>query len=156
MKIRTIRQWLLPTLLVCSAFPVAAFGITLGQVDNFEDGTTNGWIDGLGGNTTNINTGGPAGVNDNYLQVSSGSFGGQTRMVVFNQSQWLGNYVTVGVAAVSMDLRRFGGSSSIPIRIAIRESSGGGGTPGYASTPEFFCLTMDNGTTRCFLCLREV
>src|ERR1043166_6927501 len=35
-----------------------------------------------------------------------------------------------------MDLRNFG-SIALPIRIAIREGTGGSGTPGYASTTAF-------------------
>jgi hypothetical protein len=121
---------------VLALSPALALGISLGQVDDFEDGTTASWTDGVNGNTANITTGGPAGANDNYLQISSGSFGGQSRMTVFNRSQWVGNYLAAGVTAISMDLRNFG-SSAIPIRIAIREGTGGSSTPGYASTTAF-------------------
>ena len=81
-------------------------------------------------------TGGPGGVNDKYLQVSSGTFGGSARLITFNRTQWTGNYITAGVAGISMDLRNFG-SSLIPIRIAIREGTGGATTPGYASAVAF-------------------
>src|SRR5438132_13125182 len=96
--------------------PSIALGITLGQVDNFEDGTTQGWGDPAG-NSINIATGGPTGVNDNFLQVSSGTFGGASKLITFNQSQWVGNYLSAGVSSISMDLKNLG-SSTIPIRIA--------------------------------------
>lgn len=114
-----------------------AYGITSGQIDDFQDGATEAWTDGSGGsNVANISSDGPAGLNDHYLQVSSGSFGGAARMLTFNTSQWLGNYVAAGVSGVRMDLKNFG-SSAIPIHIAIREGNGTSGTPGYASSIAF-------------------
>lgn len=73
------------------------------------------------------------------MQVVSGSFGGNSRLVTFNDAQWLGNYLGAGVNAVSMNLRNFG-PSAIPIRIAIREGSLGSGTPGYCSVTPYLLL----------------
>jgi len=117
------------------SLPRISSAITLGQTDTFQDGTTDGWGDPAG-NSSNISSGGPAGTGDRYMQVVSGSFGGSSRMVTFNDSQWLGNYLGAGVTQIKMDLRNFG-SSAIPIRIAIRESSSGSGTPGYCSVTPF-------------------
>src|SRR5437870_4753331 len=125
---------ILSAAIIC-LLPAAAFGITAGQVDNFQDGTTDNWGDPAG-NSLNIATGGPAGAGDRYMQVSSGTFGGGPRLITFNQSQWIGNYVSAGVSGVSMDLKNFG-PSTIPIRIAIREGTGGSFTPGYSSTVAF-------------------
>ena len=123
-------------LIVCS-LPSNTWAISASQTDDFENGTTLSWTDGSGGaNVANITTGGPAGANDNYLQISSGSFCGSARLVTFNQSQWVGNYAGAGVSQIAMDLKNLG-SSTIPIRIAIREGTGGSGTPGYASTTGF-------------------
>ncbi len=119
---------------ILAAGPPLAFGISPGQTDNFEDGTTQGWNPGT--TAVNISSGGPAGINDNYLQVSAGSFGGSARLVTFNQTQWLGNYLAAGVTGITLDLRNFG-SNALPIRIAIREGAGGSTTPGYASTVPF-------------------
>jgi hypothetical protein len=118
--------------------PSLAFAITAGQVDNFTGTTTDNWTDGhlTGANVANITTGGPAGANDHYLQVSSGTFGGDTRLITFNQTQWIGNYVTAKVVGVKMDLKNFG-TAALPIRIAIREGTAGQTVPGYASTTAF-------------------
>jgi hypothetical protein len=117
------------------ARPQVSSAVTLGQKDTFQNGTTDGWVDNAA-NTTTITDGGPAGPGDHYLQVVSGSFGGGSRMTAYNQAQWVGNFVSAGVSGVAMDLRNFG-SSTLPIRIAIREGTGSSGTPGYASTTAF-------------------
>jgi hypothetical protein len=120
--------------------PSLAFAITAGQVDNFEDGTTDHWTDGHGGdNVANITTGGPAGTNDNYLQVLSGTFGVEPRLITFNQTQWIGSYSAAKVVGLKMDLKNFG-ASALPIRIAIREGTAGATVAGYASTTAFSLL----------------
>jgi hypothetical protein len=117
--------------------PASLFAVTAGQVDTFQTGTTAGWTDGHGGdNVANVATGGPAGTGDRYLQVSSGSFDSESHLITFNQSQWLGNYVSTKVVGLKLDLKNFG-TASLPIRIAIREGSAGSATPGYSSTTAF-------------------
>src|SRR5262249_18278751 len=130
---------------VCSAYVLPAcflltiagpcFGITLGQIDTFQEGTTQGWVDPAF-NTSNIANNGPAGAGDHYLQIVSGTFGGGVRLTAFNRAQWLGNYISAGATGISMDLRNFG-PNALPIRIAIREGTGNSLTPGYASTVAF-------------------
>jgi hypothetical protein len=110
--------------------------VSFPQADNFQDGTTQNWTDGAGNNASNIGTGGPAGAGDRYLQVVSGAFGGGPRLVVFNESQWVGNFSSKGITGISMSLQNFSGGT-LPIRIAIREAFGGSGTPGYASSVPF-------------------
>ena len=64
-----------------------ASGAVIGQVDNFEDGTTQGWVVGLLGAPSpappqNIPNGGPLGAGDNYLQLTSvGGSGAGNRLV---------------------------------------------------------------------------
>ncbi len=100
--------------------------ITGGQVDDFEDGTTQQWSEG--GPTTNapinISTGGPAGTNDNYLQNdSSGSGRGGSRMVMFNSNiRWGGNYTSAGILAITCDVRV--STNTLNLRVAM-EGSGG-------------------------------
>jgi len=120
---------------IVTTTPSLVFGVSLGQIDNFQDGTTQGWGDNAQ-ISVNITNGAPAGANDHYLQVSSGTFGGGQRLVTFNRSQWTGNYVAAGVTGLTMDLRNFG-PSLMPIRIVIREGTGGSGTPGYSSITAF-------------------
>src|SRR6188768_3273056 len=54
-----------------------AYALSIGMVDTFEDGTVQNWTVNLLGMgvsqapPVNVPTGGPAGVNDNYLLLSS-------------------------------------------------------------------------------------
>jgi hypothetical protein len=106
--------------------------VTLGQVDDFEDGTVMGWIEGAisPDPPTNQPNGGPAGAGDNYLlNNSSGIFGAGGRLVMFNQTQWAGNYPAAGVTRIDLQMANFG-AATLHMRIAIQ---GGAGTR-YAST----------------------
>ena len=115
--------------------PAQVFGIVQGHVDDFEDGTIDGWSDRHVDNTVNIPDGGPRGVGDHYLQLTSGT-GGSDRMAMINTASWLNDFVAADVTGLTMDLKNFG-TSSLPIRIAIRESSGGPSTPGYVTTQAY-------------------
>jgi hypothetical protein len=110
----------------------SAHAVTGGQLDNFEDATDQGWSSG---NTaaTNIATGGPAGLNDNYLQVnSSGSGSAGGRLVVFNTTQWAGDYTPI--TSVAMDFKN-GTAVAMPMRIALKPFTGN--SPGYVSSTAF-------------------
>ena len=101
-------------LLSMSSLPVGA--VVIGQVDNFEDGTTQNWTVGLLGAPNpalpqNVGTGGPAGAGDNYLLLTSiGGFGAGSRMTVINPVQWGGDYLATGVNLISMDVKNLGGT----------------------------------------------
>lgn len=129
--------WHKSTVLLCLALipvagPFAAYGLTLGQIDDFQDGTTDGWTTGHS-TPANIATGGPAGAGDRYMQVvSSGGFGTDSRLVVFNNSQWLGDYISAGITSVEMYLANFG-TQTLSMRLAFFESSG----VGYSATTAF-------------------
>ncbi len=112
----------------------SAFGVVIGQNDTFQDGLDN-WQGGVGGFAV-APTGGPAGAGDQYLQLSSGASPLPPRMTGFNDSQWLGNFTAAGVTAVAMDLLN-SGTTSLSMRVAIREGTGSSTTPGYASTTPF-------------------
>ncbi|MEO8400118.1 MAG: hypothetical protein ABI550_09960, partial [Ignavibacteriaceae bacterium] len=96
------------------------------QVDNFQDGTTHGWQSG-GSNPNppvNVADGGPEGTGDSYLSISSnGSSGPGGKLVVFNKSQWLGDYTSADVKAISMFVNNLG-NTDISLRVLLR---GGGG-----------------------------
>jgi len=96
------------------------------QVDNFEDGTTQGWGSGIPNLTppANITTGGPTGTDDNYLKVTSnGGSGSGSKLVVMNSTQWIGDYITAGVTSVSMNIKNFG-ATTLNMRIVL-EGPGG-------------------------------
>lgn len=85
--------WLL--LLAC---PGLAGAFPLGNLDDFEDGTTENWVVGLLGMVhpappINIANGGPDGDGDNYLRLTSvaGAAAG-SRLVIINEDQWAGDY----------------------------------------------------------------
>ena len=97
--------------------------ITLGQVDDFEDGTVMGW--GGGTTITNQANGGPLGAGDNFLQVQSfGGIGGGSRWAAFNDLQWTGNYLAAGVTAVSLHMRNLG-NNPLDIRLVAFDFTGG-------------------------------
>ena len=134
--IKTV-TWLGLTLLGAIAPTLVQGQIVLGQVNTFTDGTTDGWTDGNSpANSVNVATGGPNGLNDRYLQISSGTFGGHAKLISFNDTQWTGNYTAAGVSFIGMQLRNFG-TSTLPIRIAIDNSGHTPSIPGYASTVPF-------------------
>jgi len=123
-------------ILVCTAVPVSAFGITPSQIDAFQDGAVGNWSGGGSGSPVNVATGGPTGAGDKFLQIASGATPLPPRLLMFNQSQWTGDFVAAGVTQVAMDLLNTG-ASTLPIRITIREGTGGSTTPGYSSTTPF-------------------
>jgi hypothetical protein len=116
--------------------------VVLGQVDDFQNGTAQGWSNGVDPDPVNVPSGGPAGATDAFLQVSSGTLGGGPRLITFNDAQWIGNYASAHVNEISMDLKDLG-SQTLSMRIAMRATNGNSGTPGYASTTAF-SLPADN------------
>ena len=104
-----------------------ALAIALGQVDDFEDGTTAGWSVGTPSPNppTNVTSDGPAGVDDSFLRLTSiGSGGPGSRLISFNRNQWTGDYITTGVAAIALDLRN-SGTSPLKIRVSLQGSNSG-------------------------------
>lgn len=120
-----IRLTVLVGILALMAAP--GFAISVGQLDDFEDGTTQSWANGgVSPNPpTNQTSGGPGGAGDNYLQeTSSGGAGAGSRPVVLNRSaNWTGDYATAGVDIVELDLRNEG-TGNLTIRVAL-EGTGG-------------------------------
>lgn len=108
--------WLLAT-------PASA--ITLGQVDNFQNGTLQGWSGGAGGGGALVNrpNGGPAGAGDRYLEVDSNGFA----LGTFNTIQWSGNYAAAGVSSVRFNLNN-AGPAAVSLRVMIF-------TPGCEGAP---------------------
>ncbi len=102
-----------------------AFGqITVGQTDDFQDGTTQDWRNGRDtDDVSNVATGGPDGAGDRYLQVvADGSFIAG-RLAVFNTEQWSGDFTAAGVARVTLDVNNTG-ANDLVLRLWI-EGAGG-------------------------------
>ncbi|MFN3166724.1 MAG: PEP-CTERM sorting domain-containing protein [Phycisphaeraceae bacterium] len=118
--------------LACMIAP-AAGAISLGQVDDFQDGTTQGWVSGTSNPNPPINVtdAGPAGVGDHALQVTANGTGGAGgKLVVFNELQWLGDYNAQGITAIRFDANNVG-SNNVSLGFSINSGS---------------ALTADTGT----------
>jgi hypothetical protein len=118
----------------------------LGQVDTFENNTSQGWMIGnpLARNPpvtdpftppAIVPTGGPAGAGDHFLLLTADDVRAGGRLTVFNRQQWAGNFLSAGVNAVELELKNFG-TTNLSIRIAIKAGIGIG-SPGYSSTVPF-------------------
>jgi len=89
------------------AMPLTTQAVTLGQIDDFQDGTAQNWQTGVGPVGT-VADGGPSGIGDHYLRaISSGGFRSDSRLTVFNTSQWQGDYIDAGITTITMDLNNF-------------------------------------------------
>ncbi|WP_111683944.1 T9SS type A sorting domain-containing protein [Winogradskyella tangerina] len=111
------------------SFSLLSAQVTLNQVDDFQDGTTQQWRIGGAGNATdgpvNIPNGGPAGAGDNCLQYTSNGNSGMvaSKMVFFSQNQqWSGDFISEGVDQITMNVRVQ--TTALNLRIAMQ----GGGT----------------------------
>lgn len=96
--------------------------ITFGQLDDFQDGTTMGWVEGpiTPNPPTNIPNGGPNGAGDAFLQnISSGGFGAGSKQIMFNQTQWIGDYGTAHVTRIS-GMMANPGATDLHMRVAIQ------------------------------------
>lgn len=100
--------------------PAGTPTIALGQVDDFQDGTTMGWQSG--GDNPNppvqVSDGGPAGAGDGYLLIrGSGVDDSGGKITAFNTEQWRGDYIGEGVTMITADLKNF---SDVPLEIRLR------------------------------------
>jgi hypothetical protein len=128
---RVPNRLILMTLLVGGfILPPLAFAVTVGQIDTFEDGTTQNWIVGLLGAPhpappMNVSSSGRGGINDHYMQLTAlGGTGAGNRLAVINVSQWAGNYITAGINAIRMDLDNLG-TTGLYLRVLFGDPLGG-------------------------------
>src|SRR5205085_348091 len=72
----------------------------------------------------NVATGGPAGLNDNFMRLTSngGSAGG--KLVVFNSNQWTGNYTAAGVTGIQMMVNNVG-NTNLVLRLILDNATVG-------------------------------
>ena len=119
-----VRSTLLLSLLLGAT---SANAISLGQVDTFSDGFPAGWTEG--GPSPNqpevINDGGPNGAGDDWLQnIATGEMRAGGAQIMFNFSQWAGDYNAAGVTMITASMANFG-PTELSMRIAME---GGNGT----------------------------
>jgi hypothetical protein len=123
-------RWILTVLVlaICILQPALAPAVTIGQTDNFEDGTTQNWVVGLLGAVppvppANVATGGPAGDGDNYLLLTSVAdlvTSPGNRLVVINETQWTGNYLSAGFNFITMDVNNLG-TTDLVLRLRVED-----------------------------------
>jgi hypothetical protein len=115
--------------------------VALGQVDDFEDGTTENWRSGVGtppnpNPPVNVADGGPLGSGDAYMLVrSNGTAFSGGKLTVINSLQWSGNYTAAGVTRVSADLNNLGATNLSLRLLVMRELLQGGQTFTTAAVP---------------------
>jgi hypothetical protein len=119
---------------LAAGFASPALAVVVGQTDTFTTGTQN-WATGASGNPFVVADGGPGGVGDQFLQLISDGSGPSGRLIEFNRSQWLGDYIAAGVTSIAMDVTDLG-STPLTIRIAMKDSTSISGS-GYSSTTGF-------------------
>ena len=112
-------------LAVCLLQPAVGSAVTLGQIDDFQDGTTKNWSIGGAVPTealpVNVPTGGPAGDGDAYLRLTAlgnGSPNVGSRLSVFNNAQWTGNYLAAGVNTITMSVNNLG-TTDLSLRLVL-------------------------------------
>lgn len=122
----------------CAALSVALCATTaratptINEGNDFEMGTLQGWTNGTGApEPVNVSTGGNP---DRFLRVTAtGQQAAGGHLVAYNRSnRWTGNYKSVNVGAVTIDLKNFG-ATPLSMRLAFRES----GATWYAATTSF-------------------
>jgi hypothetical protein len=116
-------------ILILALTASTAWAVPVG-IDDFEDGTTEGWHVGDPGHPAppvNVSTGGPAGAGDAFLQLTStGGVGPGSKLSVLNMSQWTGDFT--GVPAIGMDVNNLG-ATELVLRLLFVNFPDGGGPP---------------------------
>jgi hypothetical protein len=118
--------WLAWGIALCS-ISAPARAVTLGQIDDFEDGTTQNWSVGFPhpAPPQNIPGGGPGGADDSWmLLTSTGGDGPGSRLAVMNDAQWAGDYPSAGIGAIGMHLHNLS-MSDLHIRLLFEDAGGG-------------------------------
>jgi hypothetical protein len=124
---RTLALAALVAALVASAPQARA--VSLGQIDTFNDGTTDNWTVAASGSPhpapPHVVGGGAGGAADDYLVLTSvGGFGPGSRLVTLNSTQWTGNYTAAGITGIEMDVRNLG-TASLNLRLLFEDATGG-------------------------------
>jgi hypothetical protein len=99
---------------VAAAAHAAARGAAL-HVDDFQSGTILGWAGGA--SPVLVNDGGPAGVGDKFLSISTPANG---HLATFNDgTAWTGNLTSIGATQIKVDLMSPAASAPLPTRVVL-------------------------------------
>jgi len=128
-------------LLLLGFSPGLAWGLSIGQQDTFQDGTTNGWSVSLLDmfNPTppaNVATGGPGGAGDSFLLITAVAGSGPGNLLsAINIRQWTGDFIVAGITGIRMDLNNLG-SGDLSLRLLLSDAAGGAPTnAGFSTVP---------------------
>jgi hypothetical protein len=139
---------LILSLLLMSSISIAQ--IVANQVDDFEDGTPQGWT--IGSSTlagiliTTPADGGPDGAGDGYFSYTTtgSSNGGGSKCLVYSRNaQWSGDFGGQGVVAIKLDVRATSGDVTLRIGLADQDSNSFPVTQMVTTTP--VVITADSG-----------
>ena len=91
------------------------------QTDDFQSGNTEGWLGNLFAPPTLQPTGGPAGLDDAFLLVSSAPAPGPGSSLATHNSgtNWAGDYASVSAGSVTVDLMNPVDSPSLEMRLVL-------------------------------------
>lgn len=105
-----MRIWIATTTLALGVSGLATAQVSMSNFDDFEDGTTQNWTNGLmTSDVSQVPDGGPDGAGDGYLQViGNGGVGAGSVPAALNATQWAGDYLIEGIARITLDMANFG------------------------------------------------
>ena len=126
-----LRYYALALLLSALAPFHPAQGLTIGQIDNFESGTLEGWGPGDPGNLNPPRLGPICGRSgclpgtDQYLLVLGNGIAALPGSAVLaaNSAQWAGDYVGAGITELAMWVNNLG-TRDLNLRLAIESTNG--------------------------------
>jgi hypothetical protein len=104
--------------------PVVCSAVVVGQVDDFEDGTTQDWQSGASNpnGPVNVATGGPAGAGDSFLRLTSNGSGSGGKLAAFCIDQWAGDYLTENVNSIQMQVKNLG-ATNLVLRLILENEA---------------------------------
>lgn len=102
----------------CVLWCNVALPVQFGQIDQFEDGNTSGWTKGFSSTIPPTVVAGDS----HFLRTeSTGTFGADSKMTIFNQTQWTGNYNAAAVDRITFDVRNDSANGQLLyVRLALR------------------------------------
>ncbi len=116
----------IPAIARCALAIIIATGtssaVTLFQVDDFSNGTA-GWVEGNPSPNPPIATGIGTDGSAFLRNDSSGGNGPGSRMAMFNDLQWAGDYIESGISAIRLEAGTFG-PDAINLRLAFNGAGG--------------------------------
>jgi hypothetical protein len=140
---------------LASQLPASASGqVAAGRINDFQDGSTQGWlINLLGMGTppaaaipTNIATGGPGGTGDRFLQLRGvGGNGAGGKVMALNLTPgWTGDYLAAGITSIRMNAINLG-ATELFLRFLVEDPTMTSGPTNIAISADPVMLAAGSG-----------